>query len=190
MGRGWIFVFYDVPNSPSKIRVKLWREFKGMGAIYPPYSVCILPDNSRVRRKLENIRRDIEKHGTAVIFRARGERDVDEANVLKMFDEERRGELDEILEECEEFMKEIQHNIECGNVTAEEVEELEESLEGLNRWYKKVISRGVEVSSDSKVEESLRKCSEMLNSFAEMAQKRQDEEWRKRQQLESESNAT
>jgi hypothetical protein len=46
------------------------------------------------------------------------------------------------------------------------------------------------VSSDSKVEESLRKCSEMLNSFAEMAQKRQDEEWRKRQQLESESNAT
>jgi hypothetical protein len=75
-------------------------------------------------------------------------------------------------------------------VTAEEVEELEESLEGLNRWYKKVISRGVEVSSDSKVEESLRKCSEMLNSFAEMAQKRQDEEWRKTQQLESEANAT
>mgnify|MGYP000428984990 CR=1 FL=1 len=190
MRRRWIFVFYDVPNSPSKIRVKLWREFKGMGAIYPPYSVCILPDNSKVRRKLENIRRDIEKHGTAVIFTARGKRDEDEANVLKMFDEERRKEFDEILEECEEFMEEIQHNIENGNVTDEEVEELEESLEGLNRWYKKVISRGVEASSDSKVEESLRKCRERLNSFTEIVQKRQNEELRKRQQLKSESNAT
>ncbi|MCX8188682.1 MAG: hypothetical protein N3F64_03150 [Nitrososphaeria archaeon] len=48
------------------------------------------------------------------------------------------------MEECEEFIKEeIQYNIENDNMTAEEVEELEESLKGLNRWYEKVISRGI-----------------------------------------------
>lgn len=183
MGKGseWIFVVYDVPNSPSKIRVKLWRDFKKMGAIYPPYSICILPDNNLIRKQLNILRKEIERHGFVAIFKAKGKEEVDEINILKMFREERKRELNEILEECDEFVKEIQYNIENNNMTSEEVEELEESLEGLNRWYEKVISRGIEKTEDKSVKEALRKCSEMLNSFAEMVQKRESESWRKRQ---------
>lgn len=183
MGSGgkWIFVVYDVPNSPSKIRVKFWRDLKKAGAIYPPYSICILPYNNVARKKVNSIREEIEKQGFVAIFIAKGEKDVDEINITKMFEEERRRELDEILEECEEFVKEIQYNIETGNMTAEEVEELEESLEGLNRWYEKVISRSLDGARDAPVEEALKKCSEMLNSFTEMVQKRESEDWRRKQ---------
>lgn len=174
----WIFVVYDVPNSPSKIRVKLWRDLKKIGAIYPPYSICILPDNDVTRKKVNTIRKEIEKHGFVAVFVSEGEKEVDKINIKKMF-EGRRRELDEILEECEEFIKEIQYNIENNNIRAEEVEELEESLEGLNRWYKKVISRLIEKTRDTSVEEALRKCSEMLSKFAEMVQ--ESEIWRRRQ---------
>lgn len=180
-GGKWIFLVYDVPNSPSKIRVKFWRKLKKMGAIYPPYSICILPDNHTARKKVKTIRKEIEKHGFAAIFVAKGEKDVDEINITKMFEEERKRELNEILEECDEFIKEIQYNIENDNMTVEEVEELEESLEGLNRWYEKVISRSISKVGDRTVEEALRRCSEMLNSFTEIVQKKESENWRKKQ---------
>ncbi len=179
--RKWIFVVYDVPNSPSKIRVKFWRDLKKIGAIYPPYSICILPDNDITRKKVNTIRKEIEKQGFVAVFVSKGEKEVDEVNIKKIFEEERKRELDEILEECDEFIKEIQYNIENDNIRAEEVEELEESLEGLNRWYKKVISRWTEKTRDTSVEEALRKCSEMLSKFAEMVQERERESWRRKQ---------
>jgi len=41
----WVVILYDVPYEPSKLKVRVWREFKKLGAIYPQMSLCILPNN-------------------------------------------------------------------------------------------------------------------------------------------------
>ena len=55
-----------------------------------------------------------------------------------MFRAERDKQYDEILEECQEFIQEVNHNIDKKKTTQEEVEEMEEVLDGLRRWLARV----------------------------------------------------
>jgi len=45
-------------------------------------------------------------------------------------------QYEEILEKCQEFTDEIELNIKNEKITQEEVEKMEEVLEGLKRWLK------------------------------------------------------
>jgi hypothetical protein len=47
---------------------------------------------------------------------------------------ERDKQYDEILEECQEFIDEIKLNLNEKKTVQEEVEEMEEVLDGLRRW--------------------------------------------------------
>jgi len=51
----WVVILYDVPSEPSKLKVRVWREFKKLGAIYPQMSLCILPNNDENIVKLDEI---------------------------------------------------------------------------------------------------------------------------------------
>ena len=44
----WVVILYDVPYEPSKLKVRVWREFKKLGAIYPQMSLCILSNNMKI----------------------------------------------------------------------------------------------------------------------------------------------
>jgi hypothetical protein len=168
--RRWTFVLYDLPNDPSKIRVKFWRDFKKMGALYLPYSFCILPKNDRTTKHLYLMRKELVKYGSVMVFKSEGENDLDNDHLYRMFSEERKREYNEIVEECEEFIQEIQSNIDSNNLTNEEVEELEENLEGLKRWYQKVLARELDMKREENVENKLQKCTDTLSAFAERVQ--------------------
>ncbi|MBS7610667.1 hypothetical protein KEJ27_00405 [Candidatus Bathyarchaeota archaeon] len=70
----------------------------------------------------------------------------------------------EIVEECREFLEEIEKSINLDNLTEEEYEE----LEALNKWYKRVMERDLWGTPTKKeVESYLEKCKEALFSFVE-----------------------
>ncbi|MEM1909918.1 MAG: hypothetical protein QXT79_11135, partial [Thermofilaceae archaeon] len=78
-------------------------------------------------------------------------------------------EYREILEECDEFLNEIRENIEKGNVTQEEAEELEEILEALEKWYQQVRSTDwIGVQAGSEVEKKLKECEKALEEFTSL----------------------
>ena len=167
----WIVVAYDLPNEPSKLRVRAWRNLKKLGALYPPVSLCILPNTLQARKEIGQFRSEFKKHGTILVMGANTLEVPDEAVLSKLFQEDRRKQYDEIYEECQEFLDEISENLANKKTTYEETDELEQNLEALERWYKNVREKGYGRDQDAyKVEKILSRCKKALASFAEKAQ--------------------
>ncbi|MDG6920477.1 MAG: hypothetical protein JRN59_03015 [Nitrososphaerota archaeon] len=169
----WIVVAYDLPNEPSKLRVKAWRNLKKLGALYPQVSLCILPNTPQVRKEIDQFRSEFRKHGAILAMNANALEAPDSDVLSRMFQDDRRKQFEEIYEECQEFLDEISENLANKKITYEETDELEQILESLERWYKNVREKGYGRDEDSlKVERKLSTCKKALTRFAEKAQPR------------------
>ena len=169
----WIVVAYDLPNEPSKLRVRAWRNLKKLGALYPPVSLCILPNTPQARKEVGQFRSEFKEHGTVLVMSADALDGQDSGVLSRMFQEDRRKQFEEIYEECQEFLDEISENLANKKITYEETDELEQTLESLERWYKSVREKGYGRAKDSsKLETMLSRCKRALASFAEKAQPR------------------
>jgi NurA-like 5'-3' nuclease len=168
----WVIIAYDVPNQPSKLRLRVWRELKKAGALYPPLSFCIMPNTAESMEQALNLKGKISEYGRTVVLEAKAVDEEDHNTIVRLFQAEREKQYEEILEECQEFLREIESNISDQKLTDEEVEEMEESLKGLERWFGRVktidwISKS---PSRKKVEKALEKCRDALTDFAEKVQ--------------------
>lgn len=173
--QSWIIVLYDVPSEPSKLKVRVWREFKKLGALYPQSSLCILPNNIENNKKLDKISKIIVDNGRFVKISANELDDKEHDKILNMYRDERDKQYDEIIEECEEFIDETNLNIKNNKFTQEEVEEMEEVLDGLYRWFNKVLTLDWIETSDkiSQLQNLLDNCQNAMDSFAELTFKTQ-----------------
>jgi DNA-binding transcriptional regulator GbsR (MarR family) len=170
----WVIIAYDVPNQPSKLRLRVWRELKKAGAVYPSLSFCILPNTTKTMKHALNLKNKVKEYGHVIVFKAKAVSEEDYNTIVNLFQVEREKQYKEILEECHEFLQEIESNITGQKMTDEEVEEMEESLEGLERWFERVKAIDwISVSPRRKeVEKALEKCKDALTDFAERAQAR------------------
>ncbi len=167
----WIVVAYDLPNQPSKLRVRAWRNFKKLGALYPPVSLCILPDTPKIRKEIGLFRSEFKSHGTILVMSARASDAPDEGVLSRMLQEDRHRQYEEIYEECQEFLDEIALNFKKKKVTPEETDELEHAFESLQRWYRGIRGRGYERRHDvTKVSGIMETCKKALARFSERAQ--------------------
>jgi hypothetical protein len=167
----WVVILYDVPSEPSKLKVRVWREFKKLGAIYPQMSLCILPNNDENIVKLDEIFRLIFSEGKFIKITT-NELDKNEHDkLLEMYRKERDKQYDEIVEECQEFIDENNLNIKNNKFTQEEVDEMEEVLDGLYRWFGKALSLDWIDESPKilQLRELLKKCQESMDNFAELS---------------------
>jgi hypothetical protein len=165
----WLVVLYDVPSSPSKLKVRLWREFKRIGALYPQLSICVVPDNTKSMESIKNIEKLLNNEHDFTVLTAKGRGIKDQGKILSMFRIERDKQFEEILEECQEFIDEIKLNVTNKKTTQEEAEEMEEVLEGLYRWFDRVKAIDWDEKSmiSTKVEKLLKKCGSAMDGFAE-----------------------
>ena len=168
----WLLFAYDVPDEPSRIRVRLWRQLKSVGALYPQMSFCILPDLPEVRSRLEEMTSGVQAFGPNVILEAKATNKQNLRTLFALFKEDLEKEYRELLEECNEFLEEIQKNEATGNVTQTEVSELEAALHGLEHWFGKIRSRDFLRSAiQKKVQRLLNRCRGVLLDFSEKAQR-------------------
>ncbi|MFY9799228.1 MAG: Chromate resistance protein ChrB [Candidatus Nitrosopolaris sp.] len=167
----WLVVLYDVPTEPSKFKVRLWRDFKRMGAIYPQMSICIIPDEKENRKNLERMENIIKKDGRLMKIHGISITENDQNRILHIFRVERDKQYDEILEECHEYIDEINLNIKNKKTTQEEVEEMEEALDGLRRWLVRVKSVDwvARPAAAVRVEKLLVECQDLLHNFTELS---------------------
>jgi hypothetical protein len=168
---GWLLIGYDVPEEPSRIRVRIWRQLKRMGALYPQMSFCILPDSPENRSRLEALVPSLKGHGTTIVLQAKAQARPYLRTLMMLFKEDIEKEYRELVEECDEYLDEIKRNLSTGNVTQTEVSELEESLEGLERWFTKIRARDFLGSAfEAEVRRLLGRCRSALLIFSEKAQ--------------------
>jgi hypothetical protein len=167
----WVIVAYALPNEPSRLRLKAWRSFKKLGAVYPSVSLCILPNTPEVERKVTDAKLDISKEGSVLVLAAQPLERSDDEQLVQIFQEDRHKQYEEIYEECQEFLDEIRENLGNKKVTPEETDELEHAFEGLEKWYQSIRQKGYERKQDvAKVDKIMEQCRKALAGFSEKAQ--------------------
>jgi len=168
----WLIFGYDVPDEPSRVKVRLWRQLKSLGALYPQMSFCILPDSRQTRADLERLAAATKQYGPNVILQAKAAGKQNFSSLLSLFRDELRSEYLELAEECNEFLDEIKSNIASGNITPEEVSELEAALDGLKRWHEKIQRKDFVGTDDgSGIDRLFNKCSKALLRFSARAER-------------------
>ena len=168
---GWLLFGYDVPEEPSRIRVRIWRQLKGLGALYPQMSFCILPNSAAIRSRLRDLASTMEDYGPKIILEAKTTNKPYLDTLLTLFKEDVEKEYQELAEECDEFLEEIKKNLSTGNVTQTEVSELEAALEGLERWSTRIKSKDfIGLTTERQIHKLLNRCRNALLSFSEKAQ--------------------
>src|ERR1700729_3639718 len=139
-GAGWLGLIYRVPPEPTRLRSTVWRRIKSLGAIYLQNSAAALPASAATERALRKLRREIlDMSGTAILLSC----DVlaGESDVRSAFQAARNDEYEEIVDRCEDFLRQVQKEYTANHFTYAELEENEVDLVKLRNWFAKVRER-------------------------------------------------
>ena len=165
-GNGWLLLIYRVPPEPTRLRSTVWRRIKSLGAIYLQNSVAALPAGPVAERSLRKLRREIlEMSGTAVLLSAAVL--AGESEVRGAFQTARNDEYEEIVDKCQDFLRQVQKEYDENHFTYAELEENEVDLLKLRNWFAKVIERDA-FGADGRAatERALEACEQVLEAYA------------------------
>jgi DNA-binding transcriptional regulator PaaX len=165
----WLVLVVRVPAEPSRHRVAVWRELRRTGAVSLAQGVWMVPDApvfaEGIARTLELAQRG---DGEVTVLTAAGRSDRDAARLETLFTDQRTDEWREFLSDCGKFDAEIDHEIRIGKFTMAELEEEEQSLERLRRWYRELTARDVFGAPDAgAAAQQLKHCTERLDDYAD-----------------------
>ena len=163
----WLLFVYRMPPEPSRDRVRLWRELKRLGALHRQQSLCMLPKEPHLDQALRALSEKVQSWGgQAEVFATTMLDSAQEVRLIEDFRALRNKDYQEILEQCEAFFQEIEYEVGRQNFTSAEVEEIEEDLERLKRWFQRVKERDwFNASSRAQVEAKLTTCEAALEEF-------------------------
>jgi hypothetical protein len=166
---GWTVLAVRLPAEPSRHRVAVWRELRRVGALSLGQGVWALPATPAFEQGLERAVALIERgDGDALLLEARG-RDRAQAERLEaLFTAGREEEWAEFLSECAKYEAELERELAEQKFTLAELDEEEQSLERLRRWYRHLKLRDLfGAPSAETAERQLRSCQARLEDFAE-----------------------
>lgn len=173
----WRALIYQIPREPQKNRVAVWRRLKSVGSLNVLQSIWILPDNDENKEEFLKLAEQIKEVGgrafTCIITI-----DDEEQNraLIDGFNKEREIDYEEVLEKCEDFEKEIEKEIKRQNFTFAELDENEEEVEKLFKWFKKIEKKDYfNCPLKSEVIKALEKCKILLNDFRNIVYERDEE---------------
>ncbi|HWD06802.1 MAG TPA: Chromate resistance protein ChrB [Amycolatopsis sp.] len=165
----WLVLVVRVPAEPSRHRVAVWRELKRVGALSLGQGTWAVPDvagfSGGVTRAVELAERG---EGEVVLLDAAGHSERDATRMAALFTDEREDEWGEFLADCAKFDAEIDKEVRNRKFTMAELEEEEQSLERLRRWYLALKARDVfGAPSAEEAEQRLKHCTTRLAEYTD-----------------------
>jgi hypothetical protein len=164
----WTVLAVRLPAEPSRHRVAVWRELRRAGALSLGSGVWALPATPAFAQAVERASELIERgDGEVVVLDARGHDKANADRLETLFTKSREEEWVEFISECAKFQAELDREIEQQKFTRAELDEEEQSLERLRRWYRELKLRDVfGAPSASKADADLKRCQARLEDFA------------------------
>jgi hypothetical protein len=165
----WILLAYRLPTEPSRHRVAVWRELRRVGAVSLQQATWAVPARRGFADAITKAVELIERaDGEVLVFDAAPQGDAMAARLEAQFSAERDQEWQEFLTECAKFDAEIAKEIRIEKFTAAELDEEEQNLERLRRWFRELKTRDLFGSaSQPEAERRLKECVEHLEDYAE-----------------------
>ena len=165
----WVVLTYRVPQEPSRHRVAIWRELRRAGAVSLQQATWALPLHPATDATIDRVLALVERaEGEALVFTSRPRDQAMAASIEDQFLEGREAEWREFVRECDKFDAEIAREVASEKFTAAELDEEEQNLERLQRWYRELRARDVlGAPSASDAELRLKSSAERLEGFAQ-----------------------
>ena len=162
----WIVINYTLPREPSRIRVSVWRKLKKIGAVNIQQSMWILPQTDENYNLFTEIKDDISQNGGEAFVMKSSVDDNSKKIIIERFNAARDEEYMELLEQCDDFFAEIDKETTREKFTFAEIEENEQELDKLKKWYDKITARDFfETSFREKSKIILSKCTDVFEEF-------------------------
>lgn len=162
----WLLLIYRIPSEPTRLRAGVWRKIKGLGAVYVQSSVAALPASPAAERALRALRAEIsELGGTAYLFDAGAI--AGQSHLLEVFNAARDDEYEEIVDRCEDFLRQLKKEYDEEHFTYAELEENDVDLAKLKGWLDKVHSRDAfGATGVVRARAVLERCEQALEDYA------------------------
>src|SRR5215217_6571463 len=168
-GRGWLVLLARLPAEPARHRMALWRELRRSGAVPLGQATWAVPDLPAVRPLLDRLAAVVDAAaGTLLVLAANGYAVRDAARLDQLYAEARELEWSEFHADCGKYLAELEMEESIGKYTLAELEEEEQSLDRLRRWFRELRSRdllGIPATTDSVT--TLKLCEERFDTYAE-----------------------
>ncbi|MDT7799060.1 MAG: hypothetical protein QOI78_2493 [Actinomycetota bacterium] len=165
----WLVLVVRVPAEPSRHRVAVWRELRRVGALSLGQGTWAVPDVPGFADGVVRVAELAQRGGgEVVVLDAAGRAESDGARLAALFTADREEEWVEFLADCGKFDAEIDKEIRNRKFTMAELEEEEQSLERLRRWYRDLKARDVfGAASASEAEQRLKHCTDRLAGYTD-----------------------
>jgi flagellar biosynthesis regulator FlaF len=158
-----------LPAEPSRHRVAVWRELRRLGALSLGQGVWAVPTTPAFAQGLERAIALAERgDGEVMVLDAAGRDEANARRLEALYTAARQAEWTEFVAECGKYEVEIDKEIRSGKLTLAELDEEEQSLERLRRWYRELKVRDLfGAPSAGQAEQHLKHCAERLEDYAE-----------------------
>lgn len=167
--RRWLVLLPRVAAEPARHRMALWRELRRSGAVLLGQGVWAVPDLPAVQALVDRLAEMVDAAaGTLLVLSASGHAGQDSDRLEQLYREARELEWVEFHADCGKYLEELDREERIGKYTLAELEEEEQSLDRLRRWYRELRSRdllGIPASIDSATD--LKLCEERFEVYAE-----------------------
>ena len=164
----WRVITYRLPAEPSRHRVAVWRELRRLGAVGLQQGTWAVPDGEPFQAGFAQVVEAIKTAGGKPVVLAVADEEDSAAQLEALFTAQREAEWGEFVSDCGKYEAELAGEIEKGKLTLAELDEEEQSLDRLRRWYRTIKGRDLFGAPSGPVaERRLKECAETLEDFAE-----------------------
>jgi hypothetical protein len=165
----WTVLIVRLPADPSRHRVAVWRELRRVGALMLGQGVWAVPTTPAFTQGLERAIKAAERgDGEVLLLDAAGRDQANSARLEALFTAARQAEWAEFVSECGKYEAELDKETRIAKFTLAELDEEEQSLERLRRWYRELKVRdlfGAPLAAEA--EQRLKQCAERLEDYAD-----------------------
>jgi len=164
----WQVITYRLPTDPSRHRVAIWRELRRLGAVPLQQGTWAVPQGEPFDAGLAQVIEQIDKAGGQPVILAVADDGVSNGKLEALFTAQREAEWAEFVSECGKYEAELAAEVAKGKLTLAELDEEEESLERLRRWYRAIRGRDLFGAPGAATAElRLKDAAEALERFAD-----------------------
>jgi hypothetical protein len=166
----WLVLVLRLPSEPARHRVAAWRELRKAGAVPLSAGTWALPDLPVAQSVVDRVAALVARaeDGGLVRLRATGWDEVDGDAMTAMFTTARDDEWRELATDSRRYLDELAKEHRTEKYTLAELEEEEQSLDRLRRWYRDIRARDLLGSTGREDADALLKeCMAAFDEFAE-----------------------
>ncbi|MCY0906396.1 Chromate resistance protein ChrB [Arthrobacter sp. H14-L1] len=166
----WVLIIVQIPSEPSRHRVAVWRQLRKAGAVPVSSGVWTLPAGPVFRAELDRAGELCRQGGGVFAVMDAAPRDAASMALLRdTFKAARVDEWAEFTADCGKFEDEIAREIAKQKFTFAELEEEEQSMDRLRRWFRDLKKRDVlDLPEARDADRHLRVCGTTLDGYADL----------------------